>query len=60
MNKADRKMQKTLGENDADIEFNEFIPYKEALRIKNTIQFSLRVDGRDPQLKMGGWDNITK
>lgn len=45
---------------EADAVFVDFIPYKEAIRIKQAIEFSLRVNGRDPSLKMGGWDNITK
>ena len=45
---------------EADVVFVDFIPYKEAIRIKQAIEFSLRVNGRDPSLKMGGWDNITK
>ena len=30
---------------------SDFIPYKVGIRLKNIIQFSLRVDGRDPTLK---------
>jgi len=45
---------------EANVVFTDFIPYREAIRIKKVIEFSLRVNGRDPSLKMGGWDNITK
>jgi len=36
-----------------------FIPYKEAIRLKTAIEFSLRVNGRDPSLKLGGFDKKT-
>lgn len=37
----------------------DFIPYKVAIRLKTVIEFSLRVNGRDPSLKLGGFDKKT-